>query len=81
MVELKLTQVVETGQNITSDHFGGNVIVGVNTDNGTPTYQSELAHQELDIKNCEVSSRRARSDVSRWNGDQWIPAGSPCQFF
>ncbi|KEJ88596.1 calcium-binding protein [Sulfitobacter donghicola] len=50
MIEVELLQAIESGQNVTSGHFGGNVIAGKNTDDGIPTEQNSLAHQELDIE-------------------------------
>ncbi len=49
MRNIALTQIVRSDQNVSAEHFGGNVVFSRNTDNGTPDSENQLAHRELDI--------------------------------
>ena len=49
MYNLELTQVINSSQNVSSNHFGGNVLAEGETTDGVLNTENQLAHHELDI--------------------------------
>ncbi len=49
MHHISLIDIEQTEQEVTAEHFGGNVIFSRNTNNGSPGAENQIAHQELDI--------------------------------
>ena len=49
MRHIRLLEVIHSGQSVSAEHFGGNVVFTRNTENGIPDPENQLAHRELDI--------------------------------
>ncbi|EPX85334.1 calcium-binding protein [Salipiger mucosus] len=70
--DLAVRSATATGLEVTSGLFGGNAVFSVNTDQGAPSENYQLAVDELDIRHLRYPAGQADSGLEEEDGDGYL---------